>query len=178
MKHRIYILLTLVLLCGTVAGSGSLSFRAEPTKRTGYHLVTSEPFTNPIRRSGGYSGNFSPIVRGNSYGRTNCDYRVTGNSAVTVIDRRPVSRSMVASEMFCEPIDGRMSVARDDNGNSQGPSVFGRGQIGDMIPLDRNGYELGPNFFKDDPPAPLGDAVMPLLLLVGLFVVIKRFIVK
>ena len=175
MRNRIILILVMALVCRTVAVANAPSYTSEPVKRTGYHPVTSEPFAKPIRRSGYSSGNFAPTVREYRYGRTNHTYSVSGNSAVTVDIRRTQSRSFVASETFIEPVGDRMnSAARGSNGSSQGPNVAPFEGIGDMILLDRKGNNQGPYGMGDPEEPPVGDAVLPLLLLVGLLLAVKR----
>ena len=137
------------------------SFSAEPVKKSNIQLVSSKPFIGGGRHSGG-GGEAISAVREYRYGRREYSYGAASNSAVMIEAKRSASQG--AANNVVRDEERMNGAARGDNGVSQGPSAAPTGELGELMLYDRHGGIQGPYGMT-----PIGDSLLALLLMAGLF---------
>ena len=149
-----------------VTSTYTTSFSAEPVKKSNIKIVSSKPFKDGSRHSGGGGGGTISAVREYRYGRREYSYGEASNSAVMIEMKRLVSQG--AANNVVRDEERMNGAARGDNGVSQGPSAAPTGELGELMLYDRHGGIQGPYGMT-----PIGDGLVPLLLLASLLVILK-----
>lgn len=147
-------------------GTYTTSFSAEPVKKSNIQIVSSKPYIGGGRHSGGSGGGTTSAVREYRYGRREYSYGAASNSAVMIEVKRSASQG--AADNVVRDGERMNGAARGSDGVSQGPSAAPTGELGELMLYDRHGGIQGPYGMT-----PIGDGLVPLLLLAGMLVILK-----
>lgn len=154
---------------GRKANPYNVSFNGEPTRKPNIQIVSNKAFAG---RAGHYGRAFAGGASEEKmyrYERRNVNYGVPVNSAVIVNVKHSAARDANGNVVM----DGeRMnSASRDQFGNPQGPKAAPFGDLGALMTYDRHGG-LGPA--GKPMTSPVGDSLVSLLLMAGLFAAWKK----
>lgn len=153
------------------ANQYNTSFSGEPTRKSNFRIVSSRAFAGNEGRYGRFFAGGTSEEKMYRYGRRNVNYGVPVNSAVIINVEHSAARDADGNVV----IDGerRNTAARDDFGNTKGPTGAPFGKMGSVIPFSRYGF-IGPAAKPFVNSSPIGDSLMPLLLMAGLLVIKKK----